>query len=56
MVVVVVVGGGGDAWVNFCWVCAASLLNPYLPELSDPSNPKNVLSHFSNSNENATPL
>ena len=23
-------GGGGGTWVNFCWVCAAGLLEPLL--------------------------
>ena len=31
-------------------------LNPYLPEISDPPNPKNVRSYSSNSNKNVTPL
>ena len=31
-------------------------LNPYLPEISDPSNPENVRSHSSNCNKNVTPL
>ena len=26
-------GGGGGAWVNFCWVCATSLSEP-LPHYS----------------------
>ena len=26
-------GAGGDTWVNFCWVCAAGLLEP-LPHYS----------------------
>ena len=32
-----------------------SILNPYIPEYSNPQNPENVRPHSSNSYKNATP-
>ena len=39
-------GGGGDNWVNFCWVCAAGLSEPLSIIVYSVANYKPHVSHF----------